>query len=114
MPRRADAQPAGKVARIGYLALGTAAANAGSRKAFIDGLRDHGWIEGQNVAIESRWAGAGGAGLDASATELARMPLDVIFAVNTPAALAAKRTGTSLPACLPRSASRWRSAWSRA
>jgi putative ABC transport system substrate-binding protein len=97
VPRRADAQPAGKVARIGYLALGTAAANAGSRKAFTDGLRDHGWIEGQNIAIESRWGGAGGAGLDAAAAGLARMPLEVIFAVNTPAALAAKRTGTSLP-----------------
>ena len=39
-PGRAGAQPAGKVARIGYLALGTATTNAGFRKAFIEGLGD--------------------------------------------------------------------------
>ena len=50
-----EAQPAGKVARIGYLAPGTATISAGTQ-AFIDGLRDHGWIEGQNLAIEYRWA----------------------------------------------------------
>jgi hypothetical protein len=37
-------QETGKVTRIGYLAPGTAETNAGLRKAFTDGLRDHGWI----------------------------------------------------------------------
>jgi putative ABC transport system substrate-binding protein len=96
-PIVANAQQAGKVARIGYLSLGTATANAGLRKAFIDGLRDHGWIEEKNIAIEYRWEGAGKLTLDALAAELARLPLDVIFAVNTPASLATKRTGTTLP-----------------
>ncbi|TMH27887.1 MAG: ABC transporter substrate-binding protein [Betaproteobacteria bacterium] len=96
-PIAAAAQQAGKVARIGYLSLGTAAANAGLRKAFTDGLRDHGWIEDRNIAIEYRWEGAGTLTLDALAAELARLPLDAIFAVDTPAALAMKRTGTSLP-----------------
>src|SRR2546422_7354404 len=85
------------VARIGYLALGTATTSAGSRKAFIHGLRDHGWIEEKNIAIEYRWAGGGQPTLDPLAAELARLPLDVIFAVNTPASLAMKRTGTTLP-----------------
>jgi putative ABC transport system substrate-binding protein len=93
----AEAQQAGQVARIGYLSPGTATANAGLRQAFIDGLRNHGWIEGQNIAIEYRWEGAGTPALDALAAELAQLPLDAIFAVNTPAALAAKRTGTTLP-----------------
>ena len=84
------------MARIAYLALGTATTNAGFRKAFIEGLRDHGWIEGRNIAIEYRWAGAGPT-LDALAAELARLPLDVIFAVNTPVALATKKTRTTLP-----------------
>ena len=96
-PIAAQGQPAGKVARIGYLALGTTTTNAAFRKAFIDGLRDHGWTEAKNIAIEYRWAGAGQATLDALAAELARLSLDVIFAVNTPAALAMKRTGTTLP-----------------
>jgi putative tryptophan/tyrosine transport system substrate-binding protein len=93
----AEAQQAGKVARIGYLAPGTAETNAGLRRAFTDRLRDHGWIEEKNIAIEYRWAGDSQRTLDAFATELARLPLDLIFAVNTPAALAAKRTGTRLP-----------------
>jgi putative ABC transport system substrate-binding protein len=96
-PLCAQAQPPGKGARIGYLALGTATTNAGFRQAFTDGLRDHGWIEAKNIAIEYRWAGREQAALDALAAELARLPLDVIFAVNTPAALATKRTGTALP-----------------
>lgn len=96
MPFAAGAQqPAGRIARIGYLTLGTA--NAGYRMAFIEGLRDHGWIEGRNIAIEYRLADTGQAALDALAVELAHLPLDVIFAVNTPAALATKRTRTTLP-----------------
>jgi putative tryptophan/tyrosine transport system substrate-binding protein len=96
-PIAAEAQQAGKVARIGYLSLGAATTNAGLRKAFTDGLRDHGWIEEKNIAIEYRWEGAGNPSLDALAAELARLPLDAIFAVDTPTALAMKRTGTSLP-----------------
>jgi putative tryptophan/tyrosine transport system substrate-binding protein len=96
-PLTARAQQAGKVARVGYLALGTATTNAGFRKAFADGLRDHGWIEEKNIAIEYRWAGSGQATLDGMAAELARLPLDLVFAVNTPTALAMKRAGTRLP-----------------
>jgi putative tryptophan/tyrosine transport system substrate-binding protein len=87
----------GKIARIGYLSSGTATANAALRKAFTDGLRDHGRIEGENIAIEYRWEGAGKPTLDALAADLARLPLDAIVAVNTPASLAMKRTGTTLP-----------------
>src|SRR5215470_2352886 len=95
-PLVADAQP-GRLARIGYLSSGTATSNAGLRKAFTEGLRDHGWIEEKNIAIEYRWEGAGKPTLDALAAELVRLPLDIIFAVNTPASLATKRTGTTLP-----------------
>jgi putative tryptophan/tyrosine transport system substrate-binding protein len=93
----ANAQPVERVARIGYLSSGTATANGGLRKAFTDGLRDHGWIEQKNIAIEYRWEGEGERTLDALAAELAQLPLDAIFAVNTPASLAVKRTGTTLP-----------------
>jgi putative tryptophan/tyrosine transport system substrate-binding protein len=96
-PLPIQAQATGKVARIGYLAPGTATTNAGLRKAFSDGLRDHGWIEEQNIATEYRWAGDEQPTLNALAAELARLPLQLIFAINTPAALAMKRTGTRLP-----------------
>src|SRR5207249_11843546 len=96
-PLAAEGQQAEKRARIGYLSSGTATANAGLRKAFSDGLRDHGWIEEKNIAIEYRWAGDRQPTLDALAAELVRLPLDLIFEVNTPAALATKRTGTRLP-----------------
>src|SRR5215510_14945764 len=96
-PLATQAQESGKMYRIGYLSSGTATANAGQRKAFTDGLRDHGWIEDKNITIEYRWEGAGTATLDVLAAELARQPLDLIFAVDTPSALATKRTGTKLP-----------------
>src|SRR5713101_8614385 len=86
-PFGAEAQQAEKTARIGYLSSGTATANAGLHKAFTDGLRDHGWIEGRNIAVEYRWDDTGESMLDSLAANLARLPLDVIFAVNTPASL---------------------------
>jgi len=96
-PLAGGAQQAAKVARIGYLSSGTATENARLHTAFTDGLRDYGWIEGKNIAIEYRWDVTGESTLDALAGELARLSLDVIFAVNTPASLATKRTGTTLP-----------------
>jgi putative ABC transport system substrate-binding protein len=95
-PRAAAAQPAGKVPRIGYLASSTPTVGAGLLKAFTDGLQEHSWTEGKNIAIEFRWESPGKT-LDSNAAELAHLPLDVIVAVNTPAALAMKRTGTMLP-----------------
>ena len=97
-PLAAKAQPVGKIARVGYLAPGTPTAMVGLRKAFVDGLREHGWVEDKNITIIEYWAqDAAQAKLDELAAELVRLPLDLIFAVNTPAALAAKRTGTKLP-----------------
>src|SRR5262245_44387024 len=96
-PIAAKAQQAGKVPRIGYLSSGSARAGSGLRQAFADGLQEHGWIEGKNVVVEYRWAGANDSDLDTFASQLARLPLDVVVAVNTPAALAMKKTGTTLP-----------------
>jgi hypothetical protein len=49
-PLAAEGQPAGNVARLGNLSYGTATTNAGLRKAFVDGPRDHGWTEDKNIA----------------------------------------------------------------
>ena len=48
----AGAQQAGNMPRIGFLASGSAETNAAFAHAFSEGLREHGWVEGQNIAIE--------------------------------------------------------------
>jgi putative ABC transport system substrate-binding protein len=56
-----------------------------------------GGVQDKNISIEYRWHGAGNSTLDALAAELARLPLDLIFARNTLAALAVKRAGIKIP-----------------
>jgi putative ABC transport system substrate-binding protein len=55
-PLAAGAQPAGKVYRIGFLGNSTAALEANLVGPFREGLRDLGYVEGQNIVIEHRWA----------------------------------------------------------
>jgi putative ABC transport system substrate-binding protein len=96
-PLAAEAQQTGRVARIGYLSSGTATANALLHKAFIEGLREHGWTEGQNIAIEYRWDMTGESALDALADDLARLETDLIVVSGAPAALAAQQATTTIP-----------------
>jgi putative tryptophan/tyrosine transport system substrate-binding protein len=95
-PLAVEAQKPGKV-RIGY--LDQASATSGSRyfEAFRQGLRDLGWVEGQNVAIEARFAEGKTDQLPTLAAELVRLKVDVITTSSTPAALAAKRATTTIP-----------------
>ena len=55
-PVAAEAQPAGKLWRIGYLDQGPASRNKAYVEALRQGLRDLGWVEGQNITIEARFA----------------------------------------------------------
>ena len=55
-PLLAPAQQPGKPARIGFLSNSNASVVAANTEAFRQGLRDLGWIEGQNITIEYRWA----------------------------------------------------------
>jgi putative ABC transport system substrate-binding protein len=55
-PRAVEAQQAGTPGRIGYLDQGSATRNAPYLQAFRQGLRDLGWVEGQNIVIEARFA----------------------------------------------------------
>jgi len=96
-PLAADAQQAGKVRRIGYLDQGSAARNMPFLKAFRQGLRDLGWVEGQNVALEVRYAEGKTDQLPALAAELVRLKVDLIVTSTTPAALAAKQATTTIP-----------------
>jgi ABC-type uncharacterized transport system substrate-binding protein len=93
-PLTAEAQSATKAARIGFLSLSP------GRTPTMDispGLRELGWIEGQNLAIEYRWAANREDQLPALASELVRLKVDIIVTLSTPAALAAKRATTTIP-----------------
>ena len=95
----ADAQSPTKVFRIGTLAPGArpAAPDWKQRWAFVEGLRELGWIEGQNVVIEDRWADGKTDRLPALAAELVRLKVDAIFTRSWPAAVAAKLATTTIP-----------------
>jgi ABC-type uncharacterized transport system substrate-binding protein len=81
---------------VGFLRSASAADSAHIVKAFRQGLQEAGFVEGQNVAIEFRWADNKLDRLPALAEELIRLPAAVIVA-NTPSALAIKATKTKIP-----------------
>jgi putative tryptophan/tyrosine transport system substrate-binding protein len=66
------------------------------REAFLRGLREDGYVEGQNIVIEHRY-GVGPDGMDKATADLMRLNVDVIMASSTPAALAAKRATSAIP-----------------
>ncbi len=89
------AQQAEKMPRIGYLRR-----NAGpeaTTEAFLQGLRDLGWIEGKNIAIEYRWADYKMDRLPALAEELVRLKVDLIVTATRRVSLAAKNATTTIP-----------------
>ena len=88
-------QQAKKVPRIGYLAL--RATPMDQDDAFKQGLRELGWVEGQNIAVEYRWAADKADRLPALAEELVRLKADVLVTQTTPAALAAKNATRTIP-----------------
>ena len=96
-PLAAEAQPAGKIYRIGYLSAGAPTSNPLVIAAFQQGLRDRGWVEGQNIDIEYRWAEGRFDRLPDLAADLVRLKVDVIVASPTPAALAAKNATGTVP-----------------
>jgi len=98
-PLVADAQqPAGKVYRLGYLSVGSGTSTyLRPVEAFRQGLRELGWVEGQNIVIEYRWAEGRVDRLPGFAEELVRLKVDVIAASPTPAALAARNATRTIP-----------------
>src|SRR2546427_11099593 len=93
-PLVAEAQPAEKLARIGYLSLVSA---ADTPKALLQGLRELGYVEGQNLVIEYRYAEGKAERLPDLAAELVSLKVDIIVAGGTPPPLAAKRATTTIP-----------------
>jgi len=94
-PLAAGAQQAAKVYRLGYLSTG-GTLNSPYAEVLRQGLRDLGWVEGQNIVIEFRSSDQFDR-LPALATELVRLQVDVIVATPTPGALAAKNATATIP-----------------
>lgn len=90
-------QQAGKTYRIGYLSQGSATGAPGLLEAFRQGLHELGWIEGQNIVIEYRFAEGQADRLPRFADELVGLKVDLIAATTTPASLAAKDATKTIP-----------------
>jgi putative tryptophan/tyrosine transport system substrate-binding protein len=88
-------QPAVPV--VGYLGLTSASTEGASLAPFRQGLSEVGYVEGQNVTIEYRWAEGQYGRMPALAAELVRRRVNVIYAANTTSALAAKAATSNLP-----------------
>ena len=95
-PLAAAAQPAGKVPRVGVLANGSAATSP-PVDAFRQGLRDFGHVEGQNIALEIRWAEGRFERLPELAAELVRWKPNVLVTAGPYGLQAARRTTTTIP-----------------
>ena len=95
-PLAAEAQQAGKVYRVGFL-WESPTVFPDAIEAFRQGLRDLGYVEGRNIAIEYRWAEGKPERMREFAEELVRLKVDVIMAPSSVYTGAAKRATSTIP-----------------
>jgi putative ABC transport system substrate-binding protein len=93
----AEAQQPAKIAKIGFFGGSSVAAYSALLETFRQGLRDLGYVEGQNIAIEYRYAEGKLDRLPGFAAELVRLKVDVLVVVGTPGTLAAKNATRTIP-----------------
>ena len=96
-PLGARAQQPAKLPTIGFLGSQTLAAHSQWVDAFLHRLRELGWIEGHNLAIEYRWAEGSSDRATKLAAELVRLKVDVIVTYANPIVLAAKEATSAIP-----------------
>jgi len=96
-PLAARAQQAGKLPTVGFFGAYTAAVQSPWTAAFVQRLRELGWVEGHNLAIDYRWAEGRSERYAEIAAEFVRLKVDVIVTVTTPVALAAKQATSVIP-----------------
>jgi putative ABC transport system substrate-binding protein len=95
-PLASDAQQAGKIPQVGFLMLGSPNPLSRFLEVFRQALHEFGYVEGQNIVFEYRWAERDDQFPDLAA-ELVQRRVDVIVATNTPAIHAAKQATTTIP-----------------
>jgi putative ABC transport system substrate-binding protein len=98
-PLGAEAQQAGKVVRVGWLAIAapTGPEVATLYQSFLRGMRDLGWVEGRNLVIEARHVAGRQELFPEVAAELVRVGVDVIVAWSPLAVAAAKKATSTIP-----------------
>jgi putative ABC transport system substrate-binding protein len=100
-PLAARAQQAARLPTIGYLGGGGPISQRAWVDAFVQRLRELGWIEGRTVAIEYRWGEGRTERYAEVAAEFVRLKVDVILAGGTEAAVAAKQATSVIPIVFP-------------
>ena len=95
--RAARGQTPAKLRCIGLLTGSSSAVAAPLHQALLQGLRDHGWVERENISIEYRYAKGIGDRIPALVADLVRLKVDVIVAAGTFDALAAQTATRTIP-----------------
>src|SRR5215470_16771237 len=96
-PFAAHAQQPAKLPTIGFLGANNASFERASTDAFVQRLRELGWIENQTVAIEYRWAEGREERFAEIVAEFVQLKVDVILTFGTPSVLAAKKATAAIP-----------------
>src|SRR5215475_10806255 len=96
-PLAARAQQAAKLPTIGFLGQSTRSATSEWTAAFVQRLRELGWIDGRNVAIEYRWGEGRNERFAQIAAEFVRLKVDVLVTAGTPQVLAVKQATSVIP-----------------
>src|SRR5262249_7923848 len=96
-PLAAEAQPSPQVPRIGVLSTFSATAASRNRAAFLQGLHELGYVEGQTIVLEERWAGGKRAQLPDVGAELVRLPVEILVAGEVLSARAARQATERIP-----------------
>jgi putative tryptophan/tyrosine transport system substrate-binding protein len=96
-PVVADAQPSARVPRIGYLGNSSPSLEPDLVEAFRQGLRNLGYVEGQNIVIEYRWAEGEYDRFPELVADLIRLKVDVIVTAGTPGTFAARQATKTIP-----------------
>ena len=97
LPLAARAQQLAKIPTVGFMLGGSAASQRTWADAFVQGLRQLGWIEGNTVAIEYRWAEGRSESTGEFVAEFVRRKVNVIVSGSTEGALAAKQATLAIP-----------------
>ena len=96
-PPGIDAQPTGKIPRIGYLGPVSPSAGAFLLESFRQGLRELGYVEGQNILIDYRWAEGMPDRFPALSAELIQLRMDAIVTYNNAAVAALQQATRTIP-----------------
>lgn len=92
-----EAQQAGKAPRVGYIGINRAEDVQHLLEALRQGLRERGWVEGQTIAIDYRWAGGRPERLPELAAELVNLKVDLLVVATAAAIQAARNATRTLP-----------------